>query len=543
MLCYADLFAVEDIVSFAELMSKSLTYTLLCLVLAGCNLSIPSPNTTHTPTQTATPLATATVSDTPTATQTATTTPTASITPTVTPTPTATHTATLTPTASITPQVLEPFRFDQLTRLDLPNLIANGIPEPLVVYTNSNARDTITSILTAQPENTVQTLYFSTIQGGRAAILEMDASTGDQIYIAPSGDALAYFQPQGVAPGLYIANLSTERAFSGRVLQGRTLAFDGILSEPAWSPDGDQLAVVLSSGYALDIFLFARDGGSRTNLTQSGAYDMWPAWSPDGRYLAFVSDRATCPSWVPGEPDFCDALTQDPPVGGTVHLLELATGEVEQLSDVFVTEAPRWLNNSQLVIAGGDQTDLLNPQRTLWIANINTRNVRQVVLDQDADASDVLYLSDAWSPSGNAVVFQRVSPNDTQIIMMSAQGNLIGQRGDDLNFPRFGMRASWSPDNNRIVIGGTDGQCPYGGRIVDTSFDWITRANPPPSMCNPIFSPDGERIAFVGVMGRVAGSADGRTDIYVAQNNGFGQASLTTGFSGTLNLIGWIVQP
>lgn len=528
---------------FDNLMLKSLIFVALCTVLAGCNLAQQVPTETRIPSETPAPSETAPPSDTPTATFTATATATATDTPTVTNTPTLTHTPTIAPTASITPQALAPFRFDQLTRIELPNLIANGIVEPLVVYTNSNARDTITSILTAQPENTVQTLYFSTIQGGRAAILEVDASTGNQIYIAPSGDALAYFQPQGVAPGLYIANLSTDRAFTGRVLQARSLAFEGILSEPAWSPDGAQLAVALSSGYSLDIFGFSRDGGSRTNLTNSGSYDMWPAWSPDGRYLAFVSDRATCPSWVPGEPDFCDALVQDPPVGGTVHLLELATGNIEQLSEVFVTEAPRWLNSSQLVIAGGDQTDLLNPQRTLWIANVNTGNVRQVVLEQDAEANDVLYLNDEWSPSGNAVIFQRVSPSDTQIIMMSAQGNLIGQRDDDLTFPRFGMRASWSPDNNRIVIGGTDGQCPYGGRIVDTSFEWITRANPPPSMCNPAYSPNGERIAFVGVTGRVAGNADGRADIYVAQNNGFGQTNLTTGFRGTLDLIGWIVQP
>ena len=50
---------------------------------------------------------------------------------------------------------------------------------------------------------------------------------------------------------------------------------------------------------------------------------------PSGRrtahYLAFVSDRAQCPSWIPGEPGTCDGTDTPAPDGGSVYVLELAT--------------------------------------------------------------------------------------------------------------------------------------------------------------------------------------------------------------------------
>ena len=42
---------------------------------------------------------------------------------------------------------------------------------------------------------------------------------------------------------------------------------------------------------SLDIFTIARDGTSRTNLTNHPARDQNPAWSPDGSKLAFASTR------------------------------------------------------------------------------------------------------------------------------------------------------------------------------------------------------------------------------------------------------------
>lgn len=512
-------------------------FLLSVVLVAGCNVTT-APTATPSPTQA--PSATATVSATATNTPTATATATATVTPTPSNTPTVTSTPSITPTASITPAAQVPFRSDQLSVVELPPEIRDGIENPLIVFTNSNNQQTIDNIATAQPENTTEILYF-TAPGSRrrTPVLELDASTGDQIYLAENGNALAYFQPGGTAPGLYILNINTSTGFSNRIWTSTTLSQRGIVSPPVWTADGERLAVTLQTEYALDIFLYSRDGSRRENLTQSGAFDMWPAFSPDGRSMAFVSDRATCPTWVPGEEDFCDALAQEPSVGGMVYLMTLESREVRPIADVFVTEPPRWLTNRLLIIAGGDQTDLLNPQRNLWLADTVTGEVTPVRLEGDGD--DVLYLSDIWSPDGSRVLFQRATLSETEIVLMNTDGTLIRRRSDDLSFPRFGMSASWSPLGDRLVIGGVGGQCPYGVRVADPdTFEWVATGNLP-SICNPIYSPTGENMAFVGITSEV----DGRLDVYSASQNGFGAQNLTGDLLGTMNLIGWIggIQP
>ncbi len=515
-------------------MWKQAVLITLMILAAGCNV-VTSPTATPTPTQTATASNTPTAAATATDTSTPSATPTSTDTPTVTPTATNTEPPTITPTASVTPQEPVLFRSDQLALVDLPAEVRDGIDNPQIVFTNSNNQVSISNIATAQPENTTEVIYF-TAPGStnRTPVVELDSSTNGQIFLADNGAGLAYFKTGGAAPGLYILSIAGNSSFSTRIWATTTLTQRGIYSPPAWTSDGNALAVTLETGYSLDIFLYTRDGSQRSNLTNSGAYDMWPAFSPDGRYMAFVSDRATCPTWVPGEQGFCDVLVEPQPFGGTVHLMNLDTGEVEQLSDVFVTEPPRWLNNSLLVFAGGDQTDLLNPQRTLWQANIVTDSVRQVQLAGEGD--NVQYLSDTWSPDGSAVLFQRATTNETEVVLMTVAGEVIQRRGADLTFPRFGLRADWSPLGDRIALGGVEGQCPFGIRVADAvTFDWVATGNTP-SACDPQYSQDGQNLAFTGITSEV----DGRLDVYSATVNGFGQRNLTGDLRGTMNLIGWI---
>jgi gamma-glutamyltranspeptidase len=59
------------------------------------------------------------------------------------------------------------------------------------------------------------------------------------------------------------------------------------MRDPAWSPDGTRLAVVV-----LDrIWTMRPDGRDGTELTKSSAVEREPAWSPDGKRIAFAADR------------------------------------------------------------------------------------------------------------------------------------------------------------------------------------------------------------------------------------------------------------
>jgi dipeptidyl aminopeptidase/acylaminoacyl peptidase len=499
---------------------------LLLLANSACSiLTAPPPTPTPTDSPTLTPLTTDTATPIP-ATDTPTLIPSPTLTPSITPT------LPPSPTPSSTPGVTAFFTYDNWQSLNLPSDIAFRLTSPQIAFININNRTG--SNATPQPGNNIETLYYlpPTNSAGRLEIIELDDSTGRQIFLAPNGQAIAFLRPNGTSEiaGLYVGDFSVPGGFAARVLPIRSLTQRNIYSEPTWSPDGTTLAVALETAYDIDIFTVERDGSNPTNLTNQGSYDFWPVWSPDGTYLAFVSDRARCPTWIPGEPGTCDGTDQIPPDGGNVFVLEVATGQVTQLSDQWIVEPPRWANPRAVVYASGDPL-LGEPERSLWMSDILSGESREITLN----SGDVpLKIAESWSPSGQQVVFQAAGTS-TEIVLAQVNGTVLG-RITDLPFARYGLTAAWSPDGSRIALGGISGQCPYGAVVVDGSLTNVARSNPPPTMCEPAYSPDGRWLAFTGVNPRI----DGRVDLYVANTNGLGMVNLTGSLRGQIDLLGWV---
>jgi Tol biopolymer transport system component len=60
-------------------------------------------------------------------------------------------------------------------------------------------------------------------------------------------------------------------------------------SQPAWSPDGKQLAFVRTVDTKPQIFLLSFDGGEPIQLTKFKYGASSPKWSPDGKQILFAS--------------------------------------------------------------------------------------------------------------------------------------------------------------------------------------------------------------------------------------------------------------
>ena len=103
------------------------------------------------------------------------------------------------------------------------------------------------------------------------------------------GRSLAYVSFHSGLPAIYVQALKTGE-------QVRVSARSGINGAPAWSPDGNELAVALSRRDGnVDIYLLSLATQELRRLTDDPSIDTEPAWSPDGHSLYFTSDRSGAP--------------------------------------------------------------------------------------------------------------------------------------------------------------------------------------------------------------------------------------------------------
>ena len=183
---------------------------------------------------------------------------------------------------------------------------------------------------------------------------------------SPDGSRLAYVSFDQKKPVVVVQNLA----------QGTTRVvanFRGNNSAPAWSPDGRYLAVALSKDGLTQVYRIPSNGGDPERLTESGGIDTQPAYSPDGQTIAFTSDRGGSPqiyrmpaSGGPAQrvtfegsynvgprysPDGKSmAFVQRDAGRYRIASLEIATGQVQVLTDGNLDDSPSFAPNGKMVL-------------------------------------------------------------------------------------------------------------------------------------------------------------------------------------------------
>jgi actin-like ATPase involved in cell morphogenesis len=115
---------------------------------------------------------------------------------------------------------------------------------------------------------------------------------GDDVTISPNGRLVLYWASttaRGDGGALYTVRIDGTGG-ARRITTGA----NGSDGDPAWSPDGRQIAFrrLPNKGSAdSDVFVMDANGSRQRKVSDFGADDMKPVWSPDGKFLLIVSNR------------------------------------------------------------------------------------------------------------------------------------------------------------------------------------------------------------------------------------------------------------
>ena len=128
------------------------------------------------------------------------------------------------------------------------------------------------------------------------------ALTGDGVYIINSdGSGLRYLTEGEYAAWSPTSNWIAHRACHGGACglweteadsgEQRRLTTGGSDGQPAWSPNGRQIAYISQDDGNFEIYRIDADGSNKVRLTNNPSSDGLPVWSPNGQWIAFRSDR------------------------------------------------------------------------------------------------------------------------------------------------------------------------------------------------------------------------------------------------------------
>lgn len=245
-----------------------------------------------------------------------------------------------------------------------------------------------------------------------------------------------------------------------------------------------------------DFAVVKPDGTGRRRLTTDNFGYQSPDISPDGRRIAFAT--------------FFSIFIINADAAG---ITEGFTQLFSSFEFGALPGTPAWSPDGSLVAFSAVQEGPFGPARRIHVANADgSGGLRQVTPD-DADAGSITS-DDAptWSPDGTQLIFTR----NGVLHVINADGTGITP------LPNEDLSASpdWSPDGTRVAYASPAPG--FGIRIRNADGSNPVTVTTVAGDSHPRWAPDNQRLVFVRVV-------DGRSQLYVVNANGTGEARLSTG--------------
>ena len=239
-------------------------------------------------------------------------------------------------------------------------------------------------------------IYIADFDGHGAQAVTHDNTLVAAPAWVPGRLALCYTSYKLGNPEIFRHNLSTGERTSIAHHAGSNIS-------PAPSPDGSKVAMILSKGGAVDLWVANADGGGLLQLTKTREDDSSPCWSPDGKWICFatkINERrslckvsasggpvqriATSGVSNPSEPDWSPDgkwIVFTSQMGGFDLCVVPASGGT---ATVLVSgEDPSWAPNSRTVVFARRQ----GGRRTLCLLDVPTKQTKDVSRISDSGSS------------------------------------------------------------------------------------------------------------------------------------------------------------
>jgi Tol biopolymer transport system component/serine/threonine protein kinase len=358
-------------------------------------------------------------------------------------------------------------------------------------------------------------VVFASDRGGEQAVWRAPRLGGSATHlvanawdpaVSPDGSSIAFARP-GPSGYMRIAVASLTSTTSATVLTGDA---DGLWdhSQPAWSPDGKEIAYADSR----NVWIVPAYGGRARRVTSPPGPDRGPAFTPDGAFLYYSSYRDdTLALWrLPKHGGEAVRITLgtgpevEPSLAGPrlafstylsnldVVLVDLETGRRQRLPGLRVEATPAFSPDGRLVFFCSDRGGTVD----LWSQRLeHGQPVGAARRLTDDVATENM---PSVSPDGRWVAFGRVQGDQRDIWVMPAAGGLARRVTED---PAVDKQPAWSPDGARLAFvserGGT------GHVWILAIANGMVSGNPlqltsgPDQDYFPSWSPDGRRLAFL----------------------------------------------
>ena len=206
--------------------------------------------------------------------------------------------------------------------------------------------------------------------------------------------------------------------------------------EPAWSPDGGQIAFASRREGSVDIFVMNADGTNTQRLTSTKLDDEHPTWSPDGKRIAFGRsdghlyvmradgsatkrlteslDPESDPAWSPdGSSIAFIHRTPGTPIR-EAWLMDADGGGAHRLTSLEAQSyTPAWAPDSRsIAFASNDKSKRFG----IFTIGIDGKDLRRITSATSSDSFEP-----SWSADGNVIAFSR----DGSIVTVDPRGNEV----------------------------------------------------------------------------------------------------------------------